>query len=115
VAERWPRFVLLLAIIVALLAGLRWLSDGDDESPAAATAPSVSKGPRLVGVPDVVGIVPGLREEIARAELTRLGFRVRVVEVPAPDAAVVGVTLRQEPEAGRKVPAGTEIIIFVGG
>jgi beta-lactam-binding protein with PASTA domain len=56
-----------------------------------------------------------LREEVARAELERLGFDVRVVEVPAPDGTVIGVTLRQEPDAGREVPAGSQVAIFVGG
>jgi serine/threonine-protein kinase len=70
----------------------------------------VSRGPQGQAVPDVVGFA----EEDARAELEGLGFRVRVVEEPAPDAASAGTVLRQVPPAGREAPANAQVTIVVG-
>jgi hypothetical protein len=88
--------LVLLGIAVASSAGLVWVLAGDDDAPTLIAASSVSTGPKLVSVPDVVGIVPGWTEQQARTQLERRGLRVRVVEDPTADAHAVGATLRQD-------------------
>jgi serine/threonine-protein kinase len=70
----------------------------------------ISSGPAPVAVPDVVDQT----EADARDALEAEGFRVRVVEEPAPDAESVGLVLRQVPAAGREAPSGTQVTIVVG-
>ena len=70
----------------------------------------VSSGPQPVAVPDVVD----QSEEDARSALEALGFRVRLVEEPAPEPESVGLVLRQVPAAGREAPPGTQVSIVVG-
>jgi eukaryotic-like serine/threonine-protein kinase len=70
-----------------------------------------SRGPgaRLRAVPDVVGLVG----EQAEAELRRGGFDVELVMEPSPDPEEEGLVIRQAPAAGRRVPQGALVTIYV--
>jgi beta-lactam-binding protein with PASTA domain len=64
---------------------------------------TVSKGPRLVVVPNVVGQT----EATATATLTRLGFRLSISRVPP--AQPRGTVLSQQPPAGTRAPKGSVV------
>jgi beta-lactam-binding protein with PASTA domain len=71
---------------------------------------TVSTGPALVSVPDVVG----LDEQAARAELEAAGFEVEVVEEATDLVEEDGVVLRQDPAGGASRPKGDVVTITVG-
>ena len=82
--------------------------------PAGAAAPrgatvvlSVSKGPQLVAVPEVVR----QREADATAVLRRVGLRVNIVRVPAP--VPEGVVVAQNPKGGARAPKGSTVRLNV--
>ena len=64
---------------------------------------TVSKGPRLVVVPNVVGQT----EATATATLTRLNFRLRISRVPS--AQPKGTVLAQQPPAGTRAQKGSVV------
>src|SRR5688500_485042 len=67
-------------------------------------------GPRngTIEVPNVVGLTAGN----ATGVLTSLGFDVDIEEV-ADDEATVGTVVRQVPEFGSSVPAGSHVVIQI--
>ena len=82
-----------------------------DQSPSTGTADkgstvtlSVSKGPDLVVVPDVVG----QQSDQAQQTLEGLGLKVRVYAIPGP-----GKVRSMNPGAGSKVKRGTTITLYV--
>jgi beta-lactam-binding protein with PASTA domain len=64
----------------------------------------------LRAVPDV----GGQDEQSARDQLRQIGFTVRTVYESTTNAGEQGIVLSQEPEAGQRVPAGTQIVLTVG-
>lgn len=77
-----------------------------------AVALTVSSGPALVTVPEVVGMAP--EEATAALEAAGLAVEEHVADGPVdPDAgeADVGRVYRQTPTAGTKVPKGTVVEI----
>jgi beta-lactam-binding protein with PASTA domain len=71
---------------------------------------TVSTGPALVSVPDVVG----LDEQAARNELEVAGFAVKVVEEAADVVESDGVVLGQDPAGGASRPKGSVVTITIG-
>jgi beta-lactam-binding protein with PASTA domain len=71
---------------------------------------TVSTGPALVSVPDVVG----LDEQAARAELEGAGFEVEAFEEATDIVEEDGVVLDQEPAGGASRPKGSVVTITVG-
>jgi serine/threonine-protein kinase len=71
---------------------------------------SVSTGPALVSVPDVVG----LNEQAARNELEAAGFEVEVVEEATDVVEEGGVVLAQNPAGGASRPKGSAVTITIG-
>ncbi len=71
---------------------------------------SVSLGPPLVELPDLVG----LQEEEARALLESLGLEVGEVQVRQRFGFNRGEVLEQLPAAGEEVPRGGEVHLVVG-
>jgi beta-lactam-binding protein with PASTA domain len=71
---------------------------------------TVSTGPALVSVPDVVG----LDEQAARNELEAAGFAVKVVEEAADVVESDGVVLGQDPAGGASRPKGSVVTITIG-
>jgi beta-lactam-binding protein with PASTA domain len=71
---------------------------------------SVSTGPALVSVPDVVG----LEEQAARNELEAAGFEVEVVEQATDVVEEGGVVLAQNPAGGASRPKGSAVTITIG-
>ncbi len=71
---------------------------------------TVSKGKNETTVPDVTDKT----EAEARTLLSNAGLEVLKNETPAADPGDVGVVLNQSPTAGRKVPLGTTVTIWVG-
>ena len=70
---------------------------------------SISSGPALVSVPDVVG----LDEESARQELETAGFDVQVVDEPTEVVEEDGIVLDQDPVGGSSRPKGSVVTITV--
>jgi beta-lactam-binding protein with PASTA domain len=71
---------------------------------------TVSGGPRVRTVPDVVGETEG----DARRILREAGFTVRVVGRAVTDPAREGLVVEQDPRAGARVQGTREVTIFVG-
>jgi beta-lactam-binding protein with PASTA domain len=71
---------------------------------------TVSGGPRVRTVPDVVGET----EAAARRILRDAGFTVRTVDRAVTDPARDGVVIEQNPRAGARVQGTTQVTIFVG-
>jgi beta-lactam-binding protein with PASTA domain len=71
---------------------------------------TVSAGPRVRTVPDVVGET----EAAARRILREAGFTVRAVDRPVTDPAQDGTVVEQNPRAGARVQGTTQVTIFVG-
>ena len=70
---------------------------------------TVSKGPDLIGVPDVTG----LESTAAKSKLENAGFSVTMSEsVSAPDAH--GRVVTQEPEGGAKARKKSSVTIWIG-
>lgn len=80
---------------------------GDRARRGSTVVLSVSRGPQLVSVPDLIG----QSEAEAGATLARLGLRVNVVRVPSTDAP--GTVVAQRPQPGARVPRGTTVRINV--
>ena len=81
------------------------------QDPASGRAPrnadvalTVSKGPQLIPVPDVVGE----KYKDAQTQLERLGLKVRVNRIPGP-----GVVRSTDPSAGAKVRKGATVTLNV--
>ncbi len=70
---------------------------------------SVSSGPALVTVPDVVG----LDGESARAQLESAGFEVVVVDEPTEDPAEDGAVVGQSPRGGAQREPGRVVTLRV--
>ncbi len=68
----------------------------------------ISKGTQLVKVPDVVGKKQG----DAKGELEKAGFAVKVVDESS-DTVATGLVIRQTPDGGVSVEAGTQITIAI--
>jgi len=82
------------------------------QEPSSEVAPhgstvalTVSKGPPLVTVPRVVG----MQVNVARRELSRAGFQVRVLSLPGGPNRV----LAQSPRAGSQQPKGSTVTVSV--
>jgi beta-lactam-binding protein with PASTA domain len=72
---------------------------------------SLGAGERpLRTVPDVIGMT----ESEAKQALVETGFTVRSVDRPAADLTQKDVVLEQQPTAGERASAGTQILIYVG-
>jgi beta-lactam-binding protein with PASTA domain len=71
---------------------------------------TVSTGPALVSVPEVVG----RDEQTARAELEAAGFEVEVVEQATDVVEKDGVVLDQDPAGGASKPKGSVVTITIG-
>ena len=72
---------------------------------------SLGAGPRPTrAVPDVTG----QNERAARQTLILVGFTVRTIDRPATNPADNGIVLDQKPAAGKRAPAGSQILIYVG-
>ncbi|HEX6699446.1 MAG TPA: PASTA domain-containing protein [Gaiellaceae bacterium] len=74
---------------------------------------NVSNGPNpqaLTAVPDVTGE----DEASATSDLQAAGFRVQVVDQPTSDPNQDGIVLDEDPVAGTRIPAGSQVTIFVG-
>jgi eukaryotic-like serine/threonine-protein kinase len=70
----------------------------------------VSSGPGTVVVPNVVGE----SKDAAISDLRGEGLSVRVVSETTDDESSDGLVLRQEPNAGARLPQGEAVTIFVG-
>jgi eukaryotic-like serine/threonine-protein kinase len=71
---------------------------------------TVSTGPALVSVPDVVG----RDEQAARNELEAAGFEVEVIEQATDVVEKDGVVLDQDPAGGASKPKGSVVTITIG-
>jgi len=71
---------------------------------------TVSLGPPLVEVPDLVG----MQEEVARQRLEALGLEVGEVEVRFRFGFSQGEVLGQSPDAGEEIPRGSVVRLEVG-
>jgi serine/threonine-protein kinase len=69
-----------------------------------------SQGAGQVSVPDVLG----QDEATARDTLRAMGFDVRTVIRPTSDPAEHAVVVDENPAAGQRVPAGSQVIIAIG-
>lgn len=69
---------------------------------------TVSLGPLLVEVPNVIGT----REDIAANQLRAAGFRVEIVKEPHPTIDT-GFVIRQAPSATLRIPQGDPVTIYV--
>jgi PASTA domain-containing protein len=69
---------------------------------------TVSRGPAPVEVP----VVGEASSAAARTAFSRLGLHTRVTRVPAPGTAP-GTVVRTSPGAGRRIPAGSTVSLFV--
>jgi serine/threonine-protein kinase len=78
--------------------------------PGSRVTLSVSKGPKEVDVPDVVG----LDSATARATLRDAGFRVFTSFQTTSDPNEDDLVLGQEPAAGNKALPGSEVTLVVG-
>lgn len=73
----------------------------------------ISTGPSpkpLKTVPNVIGQDEGT----AQATLRQAGFTVVVIDEPTTDPNQNGVVLDEEPAAGSRIPAGSQVTIYVG-
>lgn len=61
-------------------------------------------------VPSVVGLDPAA----ARSRLAAAGFRVQTLPQGARDRSQIGTVVDVQPSAGRRVPAGSRVTIYVG-
>jgi eukaryotic-like serine/threonine-protein kinase len=87
---------------------LRQIPDAGTEVPrGSAVVVIVSAGQELVEIPSVVG----MSADNATAELTRVGFRTRLVRVPAADPE--GTVIGQNPAGGSRAPRGQVVRINV--
>jgi serine/threonine-protein kinase len=88
------------------------------QSPAGGTTAArgsnvritVSGGPRVRTVPDVVGET----EAAARRILRDVGFTVRALDRAVTDPARDGIVVEQDPPARTRVQGTTEVLIYVG-
>ena len=72
---------------------------------------SLGSGERpLRTIPDVIGRT----ENEAKQMLVELGFTVRSVDRPAADSSQRGAVLAQEPAAGGRASAGSQIVLSIG-
>ena len=72
---------------------------------------SIGPGSRpLRFVPDVTG----QNETNARHTIVQAGFTVRTVQQPTTDPSQANLVLKEAPAAGQRVPAMSQIIIYVG-
>ena len=78
---------------------------GGEARRGATVVLSVSKGPQLVAVPEVMGQT----EADATAALRRVGLRVNIVRVPAPGPVAEGTVVAQNPKGGVKAPKGSTV------
>ena len=78
---------------------------GAEARRGATVVLSVSKGPQLVAVPAVMGQT----EADATAALRRVGLRVNIARVPAPEPVPEGTVVAQNPKGGVKAPKGSTV------
>jgi beta-lactam-binding protein with PASTA domain len=74
---------------------------------------NVSTGPNpqpATAVPNVVG----QDQATAAQTLSAAGFKVAVLNRPTSDQSKDGLVVEQQPKAGSKIPAGSQVTIFVG-
>jgi eukaryotic-like serine/threonine-protein kinase len=71
---------------------------------------TVSGGPRVRVVPNVVGREEAEADRILRAA----GFVARPVDRPVTEPGQVGRVVAQDPAAGTRVQGSTEVLIFIG-
>ena len=74
---------------------------------------NVSTGPNpqpATAVPNVVG--PD--QATAAQTLSAAGFKVAVLNRPTSDQSKDGLVVEQQPKAGSRIPAGSQVTIFVG-
>lgn len=84
-------------------------SAGAELREGGAVTLTVSTGPAMIDVPDVVG----LDELDARSELRAAGFRVQTVEEPTVEPTEDGIVLRQSPRGGVRRPKGSVVTLTV--
>ena len=80
---------------------------GEEARPGSTVVLTVSRGPRLVAVPAVIGQT----ESQAGASLRRVGLRANVVRVPAAEPR--GTVVDQNPAAGSRAPRGSSVRLNV--
>ena len=85
-------------------------SAGAEVREGGAVTLTVSTGPAMIEVPDVVG----LDEVAARSELQAAGFRVQTVEEPTAEPTDDGIVLRQNPRGGASRARGSVVTVTVG-
>jgi beta-lactam-binding protein with PASTA domain len=61
-----------------------------------------------------LGDFTGLPERQARELLTRAGFTVRTVDRAAASRKLVGVVMKQQPSAPKKLPVLSQVVLYVG-
>jgi eukaryotic-like serine/threonine-protein kinase len=71
---------------------------------------TVSGGPRVRTVPDVIGETEAAATRILRGA----GFTVRALDRAVSDPARDGIVVEQDPRAGTRVQGTTEVLIYVG-
>jgi beta-lactam-binding protein with PASTA domain len=81
------------------------ISNGSTTSPSQPTTTATA-----TSVPSVIGE----DEATARADLTAARFKVVTVDQPTADPSQNGVVINQNPAAGTRVPAGSQVTIYVG-
>lgn len=83
---------------------------GEEVTIPAVVHMTVSLGPPLVELPDLVG----MQEEQARALLDSLGLEVGEVDTAFRFGFSQGQVLEQSPEAGEEIPRGSAVRLVVG-
>lgn len=83
---------------------------GEEVTIPAVVHMTVSLGPPLVELPDLVG----MQEEQARALLDSLGLEVGEVDTAFRFGFNQGQVLEQSPEAGEEIPRGSAVRLVVG-
>ena len=110
-----------LASTIAYLASSKPAGTVVTEKPPAGTtvtrdsrvALGVSNGPNpkpLKAVPDVTGQDQGT----ATATLRQAGFTVVAIDQPTTDQSQNGIVLDEQPAPGSRIPAGSQVTIYVG-
>jgi serine/threonine-protein kinase len=85
-------------------------SGGTLAARGSSVAITVSGGPRVRAVPNVVGQT----EAAARRILSSAGFTVRARDRAVTDPTNDGIVVEQDPRAGTRVQGTTEVLIYVG-
>jgi serine/threonine-protein kinase len=74
---------------------------------------NLSRGPSPQADETVPGIV-GRDPATARRMLESAGFSVQLLDLPTKNPAQAGKVVEQQPSAGRSVPSGAPVVLFVG-